>query len=203
MTLEQRRINAEKALKLYHDRRLSGICVACGKRPPIQGVLRCASCRKIRKAISQKQKENRPEGSCRQCLTRPAVPGLTSCQKCRERGCKKMNNLTRETRLKVLVLYGGKCQCPGCTVSNFKYLQLDHKNNDGGIERKALPPSIRGTKFFKLVLSQEKRNDLQLLCANCHNTKRYGGCTEEDHAGTRTNPLPENPASDVEPRSHV
>ena len=77
-------------------------------------------------------------------------------------------------------------KCEECKISDTYNgkpisLQLDHKNNDGNVERKSLPPDIRGGKFFQLVLRQEKREDLQLLCANCHNAKRYGGCTEEDH----------------------
>jgi hypothetical protein len=118
---------------------------------------------------------------------------LTSCSRCREYTNKKANKQSREVRLKVITLYGGRCVC--CGIDNLKYLQLDHKNNDGHIERKALPPSIRGGRFFKLVLSQEKRDDLQVLCANCHNAKRYGGCTEEDHA--KKNSLPQNTSSSM------
>jgi hypothetical protein len=179
MTLEERRKRAENALMKYHSRRESGVCVACGQNPPVEGVLRCAGCRKVRKATSQKQKYNRPEGNCRQCLTRKAVQGITSCSVCRERGRKKSKAQHRDVRIRVITRYGGRCTC--CGTSNYKYLQLDHKNDDGNVERKALPPSIRGSRYFKMVLSQPKRDDLHLLCANCHNAKRYGGCTPEDH----------------------
>ena len=179
MTLEERKRRAEAALRKYHERRLAGICVACGLKPPVAKVLRCADCRKVRKATSNKQKVNRPEGYCRQCLTREAVAGITSCSICRERCSKKSAAQRRIVRLEVIERYGGRCVC--CGNSNPKYLELDHKNDDGNVEREALPSSIRGARYFKMVLSQPKREDLQILCANCHGAKRYGGCTASDH----------------------
>ena len=179
MTLEEKQRRAEKALKLYHDRRLSGICVACGINPPIEGILRCSNCRTKRNITSQKQKKNRPAGYCRQCCKHPAIEGLSSCKYCHYKRKIQSKAHHAEIRLQVIKRYGGACACCGTTIT--KYLQLDHKNNDGNVERKSLPPDIRGGKFFQLVLRQEKREDLQLLCANCHNAKRYGGCTEEDH----------------------
>lgn len=166
-------------LKLYHRRKEAGLCVACGEFPPVDGTVRCEECRKKRAEISKKQKENRPEGSCRECLTQKARPGKTVCEKCAERGRKKSLNEYRTIRKTILELYGGECKC--CGINNPKYLQLDHINNDGGEERKSIPSSIRGGRFYKYVLKQGKRDDLQLLCANCHNAKRYGGCTEDDY----------------------
>lgn len=168
-----------KQLDTYYRRIELGICVACGLQEPIPGKRRCEPCRVKRARTSQKQKDNRSPGTCRQCLTRPVMPTKQSCEKCAKRGANKSREHYRKVRETVLELYGSCCVC--CGEHNIKYLQLDHINNDGNVERRSLPPSIRGGRFYKLVLSQEKRNDLQLLCANCHNAKRYGGCTEEDH----------------------
>jgi hypothetical protein len=163
----------------YYRRIELGVCVACGLQPPIPGKRRCELCRVKRTKVSQTQKDNRPPGTCRQCLTRPVLPNKQSCDKCAHRGASKSRENYRKIRQMVLGLYGSCCAC--CGEKNSKYLQLDHVNNDGNIERRSLPSSVRGGRFYKLVLNQGKRNDLQLLCANCHNAKRYGGCTSEDH----------------------
>ena len=176
-----------KELRLYHRRKRENLCVACGKKPPVEGVLRCLECSKKRRLISQNQKRNRPAGNCRQCLTRKAERGVTSCKHCRQRATEKSKKQARESRLQVLTLYGGKCAC--CGIDNLKYLELDHKNNDGGRERKNLE-GHRGGRYFTLVLKQEKRDDLQVLCANCHVAKKYGGCNPGDHTWISTQSLP-------------
>jgi len=166
-------------LKIYHKRKENNICVGCGKCPPEEPGIRCKECKIKRNKISKKQKEKRPEGICRQCLVRPVVIGLVSCAKCRQYGAEKSLKRHRKIRETILTLYGNCCCC--CGISNLKYLQLDHKNNDGNLERASLPPTLRGGRFYQHILKQGKRDDLQLLCANCHNAKRYGGCTLEDH----------------------
>lgn len=169
-----------KQLRLYHERIQRGVCVACGKATPVNGTRRCGKCREIRRLISQRQKRNRPTGACNQCCIRPALPNRASCSACTERARAKSLETYRKYRVDVLELYGGSCRC--CGNRNMKYLQLDHVNNDGGKERKILPVACRGGRFFQYVLKLGyKRKDLQVLCANCHNAKRYGGCTREDH----------------------
>lgn len=117
-------------------------------------------------------------------MKRKAREGRSNCLRCATAGRLKANRQTAETRIKVLRLYGGECAC--CGQPNMKYLELDHSNNDGAKERKSLPASVRGTKFFSLLLKQfqktgKRRKDLQVLCANCHKAKRYGGCVDTDH----------------------
>lgn len=171
-------------LKMYWKRKESNLCVTCGKVPPVENKAKCYNCNILCNKVSKKQKAKRVSGICRQCLIRPIVDNLSSCHQCRERGRKKSAEQYKKIRIDVLNLYGGKCVC--CDNDNLKYLQLDHKNNDGNIERANLPATLRGGRFFKYVLQQyktsnKKRDDLQILCANCHNAKRYGGCTKEDH----------------------
>lgn len=178
-----------KQLEVYYKRKKENLCVACGKNTPEEGILRCSTCREKRRLISANQKINRPEGNCRQCLTRKAEEGVTSCKHCRQQATEKSNRYAKECRIQVLTLYGGKCAC--CGLSNLKYLELDHKNNDGGKERSNLK-GHRGGRYFALVLKQEKREDLQVLCANCHVAKKYGGCKSEDHVWVDPNPLPKN-----------
>ena len=187
---------ASAQLRLYHRRKKQGICVTCGKLPPRKGIVRCDQCASERCEISKRQKARRPKGYCRSCLVRKAIRGRSTCKICRERERIRGKQQYRQVRQDVIELYGGKCACIAdgiaCDDDNHKHLQLDHKNNDGGKERKSLPLTLRGGRFYQLVLKQGKRDDLQLLCANCHSAKRYGGCCGEDHA--RANQIPENHA---------
>lgn len=165
-------------LRLYRSRKEKGLCVACGKAPPCEGLSRCQPCREIRNAISKRQKDNRPTGVCRSCLVRNVGEGKKTCLKCSESGKAKSKLQAQVIRLRVLALYGGKCVC--CSDTRSKYLQLDHLHNDGHVERKK-DPGTRGARFYKKLSKMPVREDLQILCANCHNAKRYGGCTEEEH----------------------
>ena len=77
------------------------------------------------------------------------------------------NNLrnARALRLRVLMLFGGKCQC--CGFSDPRALQVDHIDGGGNQERKVL----KGTgSRYKAVLADPAR--YQLLCANCNWIKR-------------------------------
>ena len=175
---------ASEALKKYHRRRAQGLCVQCGVVPPMEGVTRCGGCREKRKVVSAAQKTNRHEGYCRQCLTKKADEGVTSCKQCRDRAKAKSKRKVKETRAAVIEMYGGACVC--CGLRNPKYLELDHKNDDGNEERKQLGSSGCGSRFFVLVLRQPRRGDLQLLCYFCHKVKTLsGGCTPEDHFALR------------------
>ena len=78
----------------------------------------------------------------------------------------------RQLRLEVLALYGGKCAC--CGESDARVLTFVHVNGGGGEERR-----LPGTKSsgFLYALKREHREDIQILCANCHQAKTYyGGC---------------------------
>ena len=62
---------------------------------------------------------------------------------------------------------------------------MDHVNGDGNRER-SRSPAVRGSRIFFAMLKDANvngiRDDLQVLCANCHQAKdRYGGCSVEDH----------------------
>lgn len=167
-------------LRAYHQRKMAGLCGQCGKRPPLEDKTRCKSCTTKYRRQNEAYRTKKPLGICRNC-SRPARPKRSDCAECSARSLLKQKQKQQEIRFAVLKLYGGRCICCGC--SNYKYLQLDHVNNDGNAERRKLPFHIRGSKFYKYVLKLGyHRRDLQLLCGNCHQAKtRYGGCTVEDH----------------------
>jgi hypothetical protein len=69
-------------------------------------------------------------------------------------------------RLAVLEALGGKCV--RCGIDDWRVLQIDHINGGGSKERKQVTSIDR---YYKdMLLSPEK---YQVLCANCHQIKRY------------------------------
>jgi hypothetical protein len=72
----------------------------------------------------------------------------------------------RNLRNKVLEKLGGKCV--QCGFSDWRALQVDHKNSDGAAERRE---SKSITQYLKSIL---KNSDCyQILCANCNWIKRH------------------------------
>lgn len=84
----------------------------------------------------------------------------------------KQSRRVRE-RLEVLSALGGKCV--RCGVDDWRVLQIDHVNGGGTQERRQAKSIAR---YYKdMLLSPEK---YQILCANCHQIKRY-----EEHEGRK------------------
>lgn len=67
--------------------------------------------------------------------------------------------------------YGGRCAV--CGVTELAVLTIDHVNDDGAQERRDGGSS--GANFYKVLLSSERRDDLQVLCMNCNTRKRTYG----------------------------
>lgn len=90
---------------------------------------------------------------------------------------------SKRRRLYTILKYGGKCVC--CGNSNFRYLQLDHVNDDGRQHREQMKTKngkYGGTQLWKWLKTNNFPPALQVLCGNCHTAKSwYGGCLPEDH----------------------
>lgn len=74
-------------------------------------------------------------------------------------------------RAEMIGAYGGACNCCGEKLRQF--LQLDHVENDGHIDRKANKTSTK--LFAKLKKAGWPRDRYQLLCANCNFGKLMNG----------------------------
>lgn len=70
----------------------------------------------------------------------------------------------RRLRSEMIIAYGSCCACCGETVEEF--LQLDHVNNDGHLDRKQHKTSSK--LFAKLKKIGWPKDRYQLLCANCN-----------------------------------
>jgi hypothetical protein len=77
-------------------------------------------------------------------------------------------------RFRVIEAYGGVCKC--CGEAEWKFLSLDHVNNDGAEHRKKIGQS----QIYKWAEDNEYPKTLQLLCYNCNMAKGfYGKCPHE------------------------
>ena len=78
----------------------------------------------------------------------------------------------KDLKHKVLVAYGGKCNC--CGESGLDFLTIDHINNDGNKERKERPQT--GMLFYHwLVKNSFPKSNYQVLCFNCNCGKNING----------------------------
>lgn len=72
----------------------------------------------------------------------------------------------KKLRHNIFKKYGNKCV--KCGFSDWRALQIDHKNGGGQKERNKISKS----KYLKKVL-EDDNNNYQLLCANCNWIKRF------------------------------
>jgi hypothetical protein len=100
-----------------------------------------------------------------------------SSKKYREENKEELNQILRnrekEERVHIIKLLGGKCVF--CGEVNYKYLTLDHINDDGNIERAKhnCNSNRRIIKKYKVKgwPIEEIKQNLQILCYNCNFTK--------------------------------
>jgi len=76
---------------------------------------------------------------------------------------KNRRNRTRKLRKKVLEKLGGKCIYCGC--DNFIALEINHKNNDGGIERRKY---CHKSFYYAILNGSREITDLELTCRICN-----------------------------------
>lgn len=74
----------------------------------------------------------------------------------------------RQLRKEMIDAYGGKCTC--CGESEPIFLQLDHINNDGNVERRKHGNHV--VEWQELKKRNWPKENHQLLCANCNHGKR-------------------------------
>jgi len=100
------------------------------------------------------------------------------CSLCRERKRETGKISRKERRNAVIEKYGGSCQC--CGESNYRFLTIDHINNDGAIDRKEYGGGSNSA--FRRLFNSPIRSDLRLLCYNCNFGRAHNGgvCPHEE-----------------------
>ena len=78
----KRKAGRRKSKRRQKARREAGLCIRCGKQPPVEGGTTCAPCREKRQAAERQQyHERRAQGLCTRCGA-PALDGLSRCSPC-------------------------------------------------------------------------------------------------------------------------
>jgi predicted restriction endonuclease len=94
-------------------------------------------------------------------------------EKNRESLREKSRLYRRELKRIVLEKYGQSCQL--CGYEDIRALQIDHINNNGAEERKALGgQSVSGWRFYQHLVANNLPGGYQTLCANCNMIKQLG-----------------------------
>jgi len=130
-----------------------------------------------------KYKERKNKGLCIYCGKTVPIPDRRGCLKCLEKHSKETTDYEKKhkekkhqyrlrLKSKVIEKYGGKCAC--CGETQLLFLSMDHKNNDGAIEmiktywrRRSL-----SLDWYRKLIRDPLRNDLQVLCFNCNMGKQ-------------------------------
>jgi hypothetical protein len=110
---ERKEINkkhAERSRRLREERKMTGVCVVCGKRKPKKGRVTCEICLAKRSRKERERRigkgripwEVRIDGHhCYRCMDENLVPGKKLCPKCYEKACanlKKINICNKNSR---------------------------------------------------------------------------------------------------------
>lgn len=106
------------------------------------------------------------------------------------KSCTSVRSMAYYIRIKreVIDFYGAKCAC--CGETEYKFLTLDHVNNDGAADRRALAKP--GSPYSRASNSRVYRDlvrsgfsdaaRFQILCFNCNSGRQYNGgvCPHRD-----------------------
>lgn len=202
---------ADRQRKLKARRIANRLCVYCGREQPVDGQRGCVVCNKKRSDMTKKTIKNNPNakewhrksnkkrtqhriqnGLCVQCGKKSDTRLCDDCRlyqltKGREYREKRpeLKQLKLEQRQQirqdVIEKYGGKCEC--CGENRWQFLAIDHKNGDGGTERKNLYGSKSGNSghWYRKLKIEPRRDDLRILCHNCNMAIAfYGKCPHQD-----------------------
>ncbi|MXW91807.1 MAG: hypothetical protein F4114_18085 [Rhodospirillaceae bacterium] len=78
----KRRAGRAKSRRRQKARKDAGLCIRCGKRPPVEGGTTCTPCRQKRQAAEQRNyAARRAAGCCTRC-GEPVFEGLSRCRPC-------------------------------------------------------------------------------------------------------------------------
>lgn len=149
-------------------------CNRCGNETGSE-TKRCQPCKTyMAEAQAKYRAKQRQKGLCRNCRT---PTDTVRCPACTEAHRIRMIKNRVKLRMKVIEGYGGECCC--CGEIEPCFLQLDHVNNDGHIERRQ---TTNAERVYRTAIKEGFPDRYQLLCANCNFGKfmNNGVCPHKD-----------------------
>jgi len=160
------------AKRRYEAIKRGNCCTSCTKEIDSDDGRRryCDDCRSRQ---NLRRDEKVTAGFCRLCMKRDRIEDRVLCQQCanaQKRSRDKLKFLT-------IVSYGGECAC--CGESDHRFLNIDHVENDGFQERRAISRTGNKTVNFYSYLKTKgfPQGPYQVLCWNCNMAKaHFGSC---------------------------
>ncbi len=161
--------NTDRERMRWYD--MVGLCTKCGNDMQSATSKWCKSCAaKQSKMVMAREKRLVANGLCRKCGKKPFMSKSVSyCAGCYEPVLRRAKAWHKPYLKMVFDHYGRKCACCGETEPMF--LTIDHVNNDGNVERKA----IRSNALPKHIVDSGFPKSYQILCYNCNCGKHRNG----------------------------
>ncbi len=164
---EEQKVAQKKRRAIAVDK---GLCAVCRQRHRDGEKKQCAEC--WQKTATQRALR-REDVHCVDCGL-PAVEGRRTCEK-HQKMARSRNAITNKRyRDVILNAYGNQCVC--CGETEWELLAIDHKNNDGAVERRTLKKH-GGVSFYRHIINNDFPSHYQILCHSCNMAKGfYGFC---------------------------
>ena len=130
----KRRAARAKSKRCQKARREAGLCIRCGKRPPVEGGTTCAPCREKRQAAEKRQYDRRRAAGCCTRCGGPVHGGRSRCARCaaiEDAGkCPERKNAAARKRYAARRARSactdcgapafGACRCPACAKRSYE-----------------------------------------------------------------------------------
>lgn len=137
---------------------------------PTEDRIQCSKCKQLKLPHSFHLRKSRKRGFVSRCKVCSGTPETKEVVRARAR------RHTREVRERVLIKYGHWCHCPGCSVTTYEFLAIDHIEGGGCKERREKKFANSQT-FYSYLDKNYEPDKYQVLCHNCNSAKSfYGGC---------------------------
>lgn len=134
-------------------------------------VRKCSRCGSTENFTPSDAKREWNGGYCQPCKSSHNKEWRTANK---ERHSQRQREWVQKRRNAILEHYGARCVCCGETEPAF--LAIDHKNNDGYIERR----TIKAASMYHHIVKSGFPDTYQILCHNCNMAKyRLGKCPHE------------------------
>ena len=170
-------------LRVYQERRESGLCGSCGALPT-NGRAFCQTCLDKNNAAQRRRRKNKESvGLCR--CGRKLVDGKKRCSSCLEKEKQRMITKTRSFLQKKIcpqchaLLNNNKSLCDKCLKrQNYNNCKRRKKLKENGLCRHCKNKTSNGMTYCKRCLSLGRHNrqnkKKQGLCIQCGNKARSG-----------------------------
>lgn len=179
--MEQRTVCRQCRSQQEADRKFAHLemCEYCNERPRMKQRKRCEICDPLCRDCNERPRMHR-NYTCGPCHNERLRIRYTNDPKFKEQSNTRTYAWRAQNRRELVAaiheIYGGRCACPPCGESEPLFLEIDHVNNDGNLDRKNPGHQSGSTTFLrKLVKAGVPLPEYQLLCSNCNQGKRRNG----------------------------